>query len=191
MYSAHDGIHMPPVISYIVGVMSSTEWVWGHTQWMWWQIEWVSTQIYSMCCHTNSVCGIIYNGYDVINIVDAMAYKQWYDVINRGCDVRNSAYGVLHAVGVISYIHRLWYHQLSGCDYTDTVSVMSDTVVVLSFIQHVRCHIYWGWCRKHRRCLVIDTVLWCRKYRLCDFIWGGVLSCIEWMWRPEYSIVMS
>ena len=27
MYSAHDGIHMPPVMSYIVGVMSSTEWV--------------------------------------------------------------------------------------------------------------------------------------------------------------------
>ena len=23
MYSAHDGIHMPPVMSYIVGVMSS------------------------------------------------------------------------------------------------------------------------------------------------------------------------
>ena len=27
MYSAHDGIHMPPVMSYIVGVMSLTEWV--------------------------------------------------------------------------------------------------------------------------------------------------------------------
>ena len=27
MYSVHDGIHMPPVMSYIVGVMSSTEWV--------------------------------------------------------------------------------------------------------------------------------------------------------------------
>ena len=27
MYSAHDGIHMPPVMSYIVGGMSSTEWV--------------------------------------------------------------------------------------------------------------------------------------------------------------------
>ena len=25
MYSAHDGIHMPPVMSYIVGVMSLTE----------------------------------------------------------------------------------------------------------------------------------------------------------------------
>ena len=28
MYSAHDGIHIPPVMSYIVGVMSLTEWVW-------------------------------------------------------------------------------------------------------------------------------------------------------------------
>ena len=27
MYSEHDGIHMPRVMSYIVGVMSSTEWV--------------------------------------------------------------------------------------------------------------------------------------------------------------------
>ena len=71
-----------------------------------------------------------------------MTYKQWYDDIKRGCDVINSAYGVLHAVGVISYIYRLRYHQSSGCDYTDTVSVMSDTVVVLSFIHHVRCPIY-------------------------------------------------
>ena len=28
MYSAHDGIHMPPVMSYIIGVMSSTKCVW-------------------------------------------------------------------------------------------------------------------------------------------------------------------
>ena len=27
MYSTNDGIHMRPVISYIVGVMASTEWV--------------------------------------------------------------------------------------------------------------------------------------------------------------------
>ena len=50
---------------------------------------------------------IIYSGYDVINIVGAMTYRQLYDVIKRGCDVINSAYGVLHAVGVLSYIHRL------------------------------------------------------------------------------------
>ena len=48
-----------------------------------------------------------YIGYDVINVVGAMTYKQWYDVIKRRCDVINSAYGVLHAVGVISYIHRV------------------------------------------------------------------------------------
>ena len=53
------------------------------------------------------MCDIIYIGYDVINIVDVMTYEQWYDVIKRGCDVINSAYGVLHAVGVISYIHRV------------------------------------------------------------------------------------
>ena len=52
------------------------------------------------------MCDIIYSGYDVINIVGAMTYKQWYDV-KRECDVIYSAYGVLHAVGVISYIHRV------------------------------------------------------------------------------------
>ena len=50
---------------------------------------------------------IIYSGYDVINIVGAMRYKQSHDVFKRGRDVINSAYGVLHAVGVISYIHRV------------------------------------------------------------------------------------
>ena len=56
--------------------------------------------------YTQCVC-IIYGGNDVINIVGAMIYKQWYDVIKRGCDVIYSAYGVVHAVGVISYIHSL------------------------------------------------------------------------------------
>ena len=50
---------------------------------------------------------IIYIGYDVIKIVGAMTYKQWYDVIKRGCDVINSAHSDPHAVGVISYIHRV------------------------------------------------------------------------------------
>ena len=85
---------------------------------------------------------IIYSGYDIINLVGAMTYRQWYDVIKRGCDVINSAYGVLHAVGVISYIHSLGYHQSSGSNYTDTVSVMSDTVVVPSCVHRVRCHTY-------------------------------------------------
>ena len=88
------------------------------------------------------MCDIVYCGYEVINIVGAMTYKQWYDVIKRRRDVINSAYGVLHAVGVLSYIHRACCHQSSVFDYTDTVSVMSDTVVLLSFIHHVRCQIY-------------------------------------------------
>ena len=50
---------------------------------------------------------IIYSGYDVINIVGAMRYKQPHDVLKRGRDVINSAYGVPHAVGVTSYIHRV------------------------------------------------------------------------------------
>ena len=27
LYSAHDGIHMPPVMSYVAGVMYLTEWL--------------------------------------------------------------------------------------------------------------------------------------------------------------------
>ena len=50
------------------------------------------------------MCDIIYRGYDVINIEGAMTYKQWHDIIKRRRDVINRAYGVLHAVGVISYI---------------------------------------------------------------------------------------
>ena len=50
---------------------------------------------------------IIYSGYDIINIVGAMGYKQPHDVFKRGHDVINSAYGVLHAGGVISYIRRV------------------------------------------------------------------------------------
>ena len=62
---------------------------------------------YRACVVIKTVRDIIYSGYDVINIVGAMRYKQPYDVFKRVCDVINSAYGVLHAVGVISYIHRV------------------------------------------------------------------------------------
>ena len=48
----------------------------------------------------------IYIAYDVINRVCAMTYKQWCVVSNCGCDVILSAYGIIHAVGVISYVHR-------------------------------------------------------------------------------------
>ena len=48
---------------------------------------------------------IIYSGYDVINIAGAMTYKKWYDVIKSGCDVKCSAYDVIHIVAMMSYIH--------------------------------------------------------------------------------------
>ena len=34
MYSVHDGIHMPPVMSYIVGVMSYIVGVMSSTEWV-------------------------------------------------------------------------------------------------------------------------------------------------------------
>ena len=49
----------------------------------------------------------IYNTYDVINRVCAMTYKQWCVASKSGCDVIKMGYGVIYAVGVISYVHRL------------------------------------------------------------------------------------
>ena len=57
-------------------------------------VDWVS--------HTHIMGDIIYNTYDVINRVCAMTYKQLCVVSKSGCDVKLSAYGVIHAVGVIS-----------------------------------------------------------------------------------------
>ena len=42
-----------------------------------------------------------------------MTYKQWCVVSKCGCDVILSAYCVIHAVGVISYVLRVWCHQSS------------------------------------------------------------------------------
>ena len=50
---------------------------------------------------------IVYNIYDVINRVCAMTQKQWCVVSKSGCDAMKSAYGVMHAVGVVSYVHRV------------------------------------------------------------------------------------
>ena len=56
-----------------------------------------------------------------------------------GFDFIYNAYVVIHAVGVISFVHRLRCNQSYGFDYTDTLGIMSDTFVLLSFIHHVRC----------------------------------------------------
>ena len=60
-----------------------------------------------LVCHTLSVGDIIYNTYDVIDRVCEMTYKQWCVVSKCGCDVILSSYGVMHAVGVISYVYRV------------------------------------------------------------------------------------
>ena len=57
--------------------------------------------------HTHSMRDNPYIEYNVINRVCAMIYKQWCVVSKCGCDVILSAYGVIYAVGVISYVHRV------------------------------------------------------------------------------------
>ena len=82
--------------------------------------------MYPRCDNKNAVC---------VNVIP------WYD-IKSGYDVIYSAYGVRHAEDVISYVHKVSCHQSSGFDNTDIFGIMSDTVMVLSFIHHVRCHIH-------------------------------------------------
>ena len=48
-----------------------------------------------------------YIEYDVINRVCAMTYKEWCVVIKCECDVILRAYGVIHGMGVITYVHRV------------------------------------------------------------------------------------
>ena len=64
------------------------------------------------------MCDIIYNAYDVINIVGAMTYKLWYDVIKRGSDDINSAYGVL--------MQWVRFHTYIGCDIINQVGVITQ-----------------------------------------------------------------
>ena len=72
-----------------------------------WQIKRVSSQIQSLGSHTHSMGDNIYIAYDVINRVCAMTYKQWCVVSKCVCEFILSDYGVIHAVGVISYVHRV------------------------------------------------------------------------------------
>ena len=95
-------------------------------------------------------------------------------------------------MGVISYIHRVRCHQSSRFDYTDTLGIMSDTVVVLSFIHsgeisytlsimsktlQVSCHSYSG--------CDVTSVVYVLSYTV------GLYSRIEWINVIKYRFLMS
>ena len=55
--------------------------------------------------------------------------RELYNILTHICGIRKMLMITLYA------------EQSSGFDYRDTLSIISDTVLVLSFIQHVRCYI--------------------------------------------------
>ena len=63
-----------------------------------------------------------------MNTVHVMSYIMWCDVRKCGGDALYMVYDVIHRVGVMSYIQRVWYHRVSGCDHTDTQAVMLYTM---------------------------------------------------------------
>ena len=61
-----------------------------------------------------------------------MSYIMWCDIIKYGWAALYRVYDVIHIMGVMSYIERVWYHRTTGCDDTDTVAVMSYTMDMMS-----------------------------------------------------------
>ena len=63
-----------------------------------------------------------------------MSYKMWCDVIKYGCDALYRLSDIVHIVGVLSYLERVWYHWTSGNYDTDPVALMSYTMDMMSCI---------------------------------------------------------
>ena len=74
---------------------------------------------YSDCVHI---------GYEVINILDMMLYREGYNVIISCCDRRHTEYDATRIVCVMSYREWVWYNGYRGFDDTDTVDVVFDIV---------------------------------------------------------------
>ena len=57
-----------------------------------------------------------------------MSYKMCCDFIKYGCDALYRLYDIVHIVGVMSYLERVWYHRMSGSYDTDTMAVTLYTM---------------------------------------------------------------
>ena len=57
-----------------------------------------------------------------------MSYKMWCDLIKYGCDALYRLYDIVHIVGVMSYLERVWYLRMSESYDTDTVAVTLYTM---------------------------------------------------------------
>ena len=98
LHSTYDVLNREGVMTYRVdemadlkGLKSDIELGESNTPYGW-------ERIYCIWCHKQSVC------HDIQAIVCCQQVGMWWIL---------SAYGVIHSVGVISYLHRMWCHQSS------------------------------------------------------------------------------
>ena len=88
-----------------------------------------------------------------------MSYKMWCDFIKYGCDALYRLYDIVHIVGVMSYLERVWYHRMRGSYDTDTVAVTLYTMDMMPwFITEVISEIQLVWYHQYSACDDTDTV---------------------------------
>ena len=88
-----------------------------------------------------------------------MSYIMWCDLIKYRCDVLYRVYDIVHIVGVMSCIERVWCHRTSGCYDTDPVAVISYTMDMMSWIiEDVISEIHLVWYHQYSGCDDTDTV---------------------------------
>ena len=78
-----------------------------------------------------------------------------------GCNMISlyRVYDVVHIVGVMSHIDRVWYHQTSGCYDTVPVAVMLHTMDMMSWIiADVISEIQLVWYHQYSGCEDTDTL---------------------------------
>ena len=132
----------------------------------------------------NSMCDIIYIGYDVINILDVMSYLYGCDVIMYSCDVMHTecdvidlVCNVIQRVGEIQLIHWVWWHRYSGC----SVKYRGWDGRYNFMLSCVWCRVYYVWCHECSRCNVVTTMVWSQRVdvTLCMV---HKMSYIKWVW---------
>ena len=110
-----------------------------------------------------------------------MSYKMWCDVIKYGCDALYRLYDIVHIVGVLSYLERVWYRWTSGNYDTDPVALMSYTMDMMSWIiAEVISEIQFVWNHQYIGCDDTSTHSGHDvKYSGCDDI-NTVVEVIKW-----------
>ena len=96
----------------------------------------------------------VHIGYDVINILGVMLYREGFNVINSCCDSMHTKNHVTRIQCVMSYRECVWYKWYPVFDDTDTVDVVLDivcqmadvTFVLPCVMSYIGCVISWMQC---------------------------------------------